>query len=371
MNGGGGVVCPSRIDMAITIRDVAKLAGASVTAVSATLNGSRHGTIRVSEATRERIYAAAAQLGYVGNPIAKSLATGKTKVIGVMLPYADAFVDQNPFCAQVMSGIMREVVHGHYNLMLYTATSGVDLDRAAMLVDSRIEGLLLVMPPKDGAIFVKCKKRNIPFVSILEEPREDHWSVNADDYTGGRIAAEHLIKLGHRRIAHLSGSVDVNTSAPRKQGFLDAMNEAGIEVPSELLVPSGFDWKLGYHSTQRLLDLGNDRMPTAIFAANDLCADGAIRAIRSSGMSVPDDIAVVGFDDTRFAEMTQPPLTTVHMPIEEMGELAARMMIRRLEGNTDIDPNPVLPVSLTIRQSCGAQSARHPDETSTSPVTLQ
>src|SRR5450432_1720236 len=116
--------------MAITIRDVAKLAGTSVSAVSAALNGTTGSTIRLSEATRERIYAAAAQLGYVSNPIAKSLATGKTKVIGLMLPYADAFVDQNPFCAQVMNGIMREVVHRHYNLMLYTATSGMPPDRA-------------------------------------------------------------------------------------------------------------------------------------------------------------------------------------------------------------------------------------------------
>ena len=115
--------------MAVTIRDVAKLSGTSVTAVSATLNGSTGGTIRVGESTRERIYAAAAQLGYVSNPIAKSLASGKTKVIGLMLPYADAFVDHNPFCNQVMSGIMREVVHRHYNLMLYTATSGDQLRR--------------------------------------------------------------------------------------------------------------------------------------------------------------------------------------------------------------------------------------------------
>src|SRR5476651_773069 len=159
--------------MATTIRDVAKLAGTSVTAVSATLNGSTGGTIRVGQATRERIYAAAAQTGYVSNPIAKSLATGKTKVIGLMLPYADAFVDHNPFCNQVMSGIMREVIHRHYNLMLYTATSGFQLRRAAMYVHSRIEGLLLVMPPADSSIFLKCCKRGIPFVSILHNPTPD------------------------------------------------------------------------------------------------------------------------------------------------------------------------------------------------------
>jgi LacI family transcriptional regulator len=349
---------PVLSQMAVTIRDVAKLAGTSVTAVSATLNGSTGGTIRVSQATKERIYASAAQLGYVSNPIAKSLATGKTKVLGLMLPYADAFVDQNPFCNQVMSGIMREVVHQHYNLMLYTATSGAYQDRAAMLVDSRIEGLLLVMPPDDSPVFAKCKKRGIPYVSILQSPRTDAWTVNSDDYTGGRIAAQHLIGLGHKRIAHLAGSPDVSTTEPRCRGFRDAMDEAGVEVLEELIVQSGFDWRIGLASTEALLQRGTRQMPTAIFAANDLCAEGAIRAIRAIGLSVPDDIAVVGYDDTWFATLTQPPLTTVHMPIDEMGELAARMLIARLEGDLSVDPQPTLPVSLTVRQSCGADSAQ-------------
>ncbi len=357
--------------MAVTIRDVAKLAGTSITAVSAALNNSSGSTIRVSQATRERIYDAAAQLGYVSNPIAKSLATGKTKVLGLMLPYADAFVDQNPFCNQVMSGIMREVVHRHYNLMLYTATSGIQKDGVAMLVDSRIEGLLLVMPPEDSAVFLKCKKRNIPYVSILDRPIEGSLSVNSDDYTGGRMAAEHLVKLGHKRIAHLMGSQDVSTSQPRERGFRDVLDESGIEVHEELIVQSGFDWRLGMDSTQALLERGLKSIPTAIFAANDLCAEGAIRAIRASGLSVPDDIAVVGYDDTWYATLTQPPLTTVHMPIEEMGEMAARLLIARLEGDDSMDPQPVLPVSLTIRNSCGANLAPFVDGTPSSPTIRQ
>lgn len=357
--------------MSVTIRDVAKLAGASVTAVSATLNGTRNGTIRVGQATKDRIYAAAAQLGYVSNPIAKSLATGKTKVLGLMLPYADAFVDQNPFCAQVMSGIMREVVHRHYNLMLYTATSGVPLDQAAMLVDSRIEGLLLVMPPAESSIVLKCRKRGIPYVSILQQPASGEWTVNSDDYLGGRLAAHHLLSLGHRRIAHLHGADDVVTSRPRYRGFCDALEEAGVEPDEELIVPSGFDWRMGLASTERLLSRGLKKMPTAIFAANDLCAEGAIRAIRGAGLSVPDDVAVVGYDDTWFATMTQPPLTSVHMPIAEMGELAAGMLISRLEGNEGLDPQPILPVSLTIRQSCGSNATPRPDGTTSSPAVSQ
>lgn len=358
------------LTMAVTIRDVANKAGTSVTAVSATLNGATGGTIRVSLGTRERIMRAAADLGYVSNPIARSLATGRTKVLGLMLPYSDAFVDQNPFCNEVMTGIMRAAVHRHYNLMLYTATSCSQRDRTAMLVNSRIEGLLLVMPPEDSPVFFRCKRRGIPFVSILQNPTADFWTVNADDYTGGRLAAEHLISLGHRRIAHLVGSTGVMTTSPRRRGFCDALGDAGVKVYQELLVPAGFDWRMGMTATERLLNRPSKDLPTAIFAANDLCAEGAIRAIRAAGLSVPDDIAVVGYDDTWFATLTQPPLTTVHMPIAEMGELAAGMLIARLEGETDLEPQPILPVSLTIRQSCGACSAAFADDATLSSLAI-
>lgn len=340
--------------MAVTIRDVAKLAGTSATAVSATLSGSTNKNIRVGKETRERIYAAAAQLGYSPSEIAKSLATGKTKVIGLVLPYADAFVDQNPFASEVMSGIMHEVVDRQYNLMLFTATAGMSYNQIAMLIDSRVEGVLLVMPPDDGAIHLKCERRKIPYVSILRNPHESSWTVNSDDFAGGVLAAKHLHELGHRRVAVLHGTEDVTTSHPRSQGFASVYKEAGIEVE---MVSSGFGWKHGLESMNTLLQRPRHEIPTAIFAANDLCAEGAMRVAKDYGLSIPGDLSVIGYDDTWFAAMTQPPLTTVKMPIAEMGQRAAAMLIDRLEGIEVTDQNPVLPVSLTIRHSSGAIAA--------------
>jgi LacI family transcriptional regulator len=339
----------------VTIRDVAKLAGTSVAAVSATLNGSKSSTIRVGAATRERIIAAAAQIGYTSNPIAKSLATGRTKVLGLMLPYANAFVDDNPFCRQVIDGIMTEAVNQHYNLMMYTATSGMGTSaHAAHLVDSRIEGLIMVMPAADSEVFQKCEKRHIPYVSVLRDPVPGQFSVNADEFTGGYIAGQHLISLGHTRIAHLAGSADVTTSGPRRAGFEAALRDGGVEPDPRLIITSAFDWKIGYARMKQLLEYPAPIRPTAVFAANDLCAEGAMRAIRELNLRIPQDLAVVGYDDTNFATMTQPPLTSVHLPIAEMGTTAARMLIDRLEGKELDDPNPILPVSLTIRNSCGA-----------------
>lgn len=339
--------------MAVTIRDVARLAGTSPTAVSATLSGNSKTNIRVGKETRERIYAAAAQLGYSPSEIAKSLATGKTKVIGLVLPYADAFVDQNPFCSEVMSGIMQEVIDRHYNLMLFTAASGMSYDQIAMLIDSRVEGVLLVMPPDTGAIHLKCERRKIPYVSVLRPPHDNAWTVNCDDYSGGVLAAQHLYELGHRRVAVLQGGEDVNTTAPRRDGFLSVYREAGLEVQ---VVPAGFGWRFGLAAMQQVLELPRSQQPTAVFAANDLCAEGAMRAAKEFGLDIPSDLSVIGYDDTWFAAMTQPPLTTIRMPIVEMGHRAAKMLIDRLEEIDVPEQNPVLPVSLTIRHSCGAIS---------------
>lgn len=343
--------------MRVTLRDVAKAAETSVASASATLHGTRGETIRVSEGTRARIRAVAAQLGYVANPIAKSLATGKTRSLGLVLPYADAFLDQNPFCSQVMHGVMREVVRRHYNLMLHTATGGIRDGEAVLSIDSRVDGLLVVMPPSASPAVQRCEQRGIPYMAVLCKPEDALWSVNSDDETGGRLAAEHLIGLGHRRIAHLVGSKDVASTAPRAVGFMSAMDQHGLPVHPDLIVDASFSTEGGYRAMRQILDGPASKRPTAVFAANDLCADGAIRAAREFGLDVPGDIAVVGYDDTWFATMTQPPLTSVHMPIAEMGETAASMLIERVEGREPAVRQAVLPVSLTVRQSCGAPAA--------------
>ncbi len=338
----------------VTIRDVARLAGTSVAAASAGLNGTAGRTIRISEATRARIAAAAAQLGYVGNPIAKSLATGRTRVLGVMLPYADAFVDQNPFCMQVLFGVMREAVAHHYNAMLYTAVGGRPEEQAASMADSRVDGLVLVMPEVDGKLVARCERNKVPFVAVLHPPRPGLWTVNADDFGGGLLAARHLVGLGHQRIAHLRGNGEVSTSRPRFEGFLAGLAEAGVVADPRYMVSASFDWRGGLAATRSLLALPSTERPTAIFAANDLCAQGALYALAEAGLSAPEDMAVVGYDDTPYAAMTHPALTSVNMHIAEMGALAARMLIARCEGAVVEDAQPVLPVSLTVRQSCGA-----------------
>ncbi|MCS6859211.1 MAG: LacI family transcriptional regulator [Abditibacteriales bacterium] len=346
--------------MAATIRDVAKLAGTSVSAASAVLNGSGRGVIRVGPETRRRIEAAAEQLGYMPNPIAQSLVTRRTGVLGLIFPYSSAFIDRNPFCTQVMAGVFEEVVHAKYNLMLYTAI-GDEWNAADenALIDPRVDGLILVIPAPHSPVIARCMRERRPYVALVYEPdAEEVYAVNADEFTGGRLATEHLIRLGHRRIAHLRGDPGVASTAPRERGYIAALEAAGMPPAAALIVPAGFDWKEGYEAMKRLLELPSSQRPTAVFAANDLCAEGALRALRERGLRVPEDMAVVGYDDTWFATMTQPPLTSVHMPLYEMSQRATQMLIAQVEGNDVAVRQPVLPVSLTVRESCGAQSAR-------------
>lgn len=336
-----------------TIRDVARAAGKSVAATSAVLNGRAGGTIRVSDETRQRIEEAARALGYVPHPHARSLATRRAGVIGLVLPYVQAFTDQNPFCSRVMAGVFDEAVRLQQNVMLFTAIvgDGGPLDEQ-IIVSPRVDGLVLVVPRPGSSVLRRCVRDGFPCVSVVHKPSgEEEYAVNADDFRGGQLAAQHLIELGHKRIAHLMGAEYVSSSAPRCAGFVSALAEAGLKMPKELLIPAGFDWADGEAGLRRLMDLPPKRRPTAAFAANDLCAAGMLRQMQKIGMRAPDDLAIVGYDDTWLATTTDPPLTSVHMPIYEMGAAASRQLVAVIERQSVSSREIVLPVSLTVRES--------------------
>jgi DNA-binding LacI/PurR family transcriptional regulator len=352
-----------------TLRDVAKLANTSPTAVSATLNGAAAGKVRVGEATRQRIFEAARQLGYSPNQLAQSLAVRRTGVLGFIFPYSHAFVDRNPFCTQIMSGVFEAAIDTRCNLMLHTAL-GDDWNAAddGALIDARVDGLLLILPTPHSPVIARCRRERFPCVAICYSPdSEEDFVVNADDFHGGYLAARHLLDLGHRRIGHLSGNPLVATSQPREDGYRAALNEAGIKPEADWIIPGGFNQEEGYAAMQHLLALPARRRPTAIFAANDLSAYAALRALRENGLRVPEDMAIVGFDDTWHATQTDPPLTSVHMPIALMGGYGLRMLLARFRKEKITERQLTLPVSLTIRQSCGASLSRPSPTQETTP----
>ncbi|HEY3782398.1 MAG TPA: LacI family DNA-binding transcriptional regulator [Fimbriimonadaceae bacterium] len=337
--------------MGAKMLDIANRAGTSIAAVSVTLNGAKSKTLGVSPATREKILQAAEELGYRRNPLAGSLATGRTHVIGFMLPSVEGYSDHDPFYTLVANGITGAASARGYNVMLYTATAENQGLRAARMIDKRIDGLVLVSPPSSSPIYEECERQGIPVATILGDDTATGPHIKSDDYEGGKLATNHLLKLGHVKIAHLHGRFGVSTTLPREQGYKDAMSAAGS---SALSVPGDFNRNTGRESTLKLMALPEGERPTAIFAANDLSAHGALDAIRECGLESPKDVAIVGYDDTWYSTVVQPTLCSIHMGVADLGRRAADLLISILEGAYIVDTHPVLPVSLVIRESSGS-----------------
>jgi LacI family transcriptional regulator len=340
--------------MSATMSDIAARAGTSVAAVSVTLNGARSKTLRISEETRQRILEAAEHLGYRRNPLAGALATGRARALGLMLPDAVSYTTHDPFFSLVTTGVTHAASINGYNVMLFAAAGEDEGARAAAMIDRRIDGLVLVSPPAGTPIYAECERLGIPVVTVMAGPDQSPLSIDADDYAGGRIATEHLLRLGHRRIAHLSGRPSILTSRDRHQGYFDVLVEAGIVPDPAIRVPGQFNRQRGFESALQLLSQPASRRPTAVFAANDLSAHGAIDAAHALGLKVPQDLSVVGFDDTWYTTVTRPTLSSVHVNVPQFGERAAVMLIETLDGAAPAaECHVVLPVSLFVRESSG------------------
>jgi DNA-binding LacI/PurR family transcriptional regulator len=326
-----------------TIYDVARLAGVSTATVSRALNG----TGQIAPATRTAIEAAVEQLGYRPNTIARSLVTKSTQTIALLLPDIT-----NPFYAALVSGIQQYAL-SHDHTMLLCTTEGdaareeqyLHLLRAKQVDGALVDGL--VLPPDRIARFVRdgfpivCLDRDIDSTSIP--------LVQVDNRLGGKLATEHLVGLGHERIAHVTGLRSLGISEERLAGYADALRVAGISADPRLVAEGRFTEEGGYLAARVLLRSIPDL--TAIFAANDLSALGVLSAIAESGRRVPDDISVVGFDDLRLSAFTAPPLTTVRQPAAEIAELATKILVGLTRGEEVNRLRHLLEPTLVVRAS--------------------
>jgi LacI family transcriptional regulator len=329
-----------------TIYDVARLAGVSTATVSRALNG----TAQIAPATRAAIDAAVEQLGYRPNSIARSLVTKSTQTIALLLPDIS-----NPFYADLVSGIQAYALAHDHTMLLCTTESDPEREEQylQLLRDKQVDGALvdgLVLPPDRIARFVRdgfpivCLDRDIDSSAIP--------LVQVDNRLGGRLAAEHLLALGHTRIAHVTGAPALHISDDRLAGYRDALRDAGIEARPSLVEPGTFTEEGGYRATKALLD--REPQLTAIFAANDLSAVGVLNALAEARHYVPEDVSVVGFDDLRLATYTSPPLTTVRQPAEGIARLATELLIGLTRGEEVRTTRHVLPPTLVERGSTAA-----------------
>jgi len=345
--------------MAVTMRDIARILGVSQATVSYVLNNKANA--RISESTKRLILETARRLSYVPNAAARELVSGRSNTIGLFYPRFGEAIATNPWATRVLKGIGDVLMKADYNLLLYAKSGPDEALGISSILDGRASGLI-VMAPYIGSRLVQ-ELGEIDFPTVLighHELKGQHMvSVDTDSPGGAAEATRHLIALGHRRIAHITGPPMSENAGRRLQGYRHALESAGLEAPPELIIQGDYTQASGRQAVDRLLKLSNP--PTALFAANDPMAIGAIERLKELGLHVPEDMAVVGFDDGPLASIVSPPLTTVNQPAEEVGATAARILLQLVDGRLPPERDIVLPTSLMVRASCGARQGCRAD----------
>ncbi|MEV7128754.1 LacI family DNA-binding transcriptional regulator [Streptomyces sp. NPDC093260] len=336
-----------------TLEEVAARAGVGRGTVSRVINGSP----RVSDATRAAVEAAVAELGYVPNTAARALAANRTDAIALVVPEPETRFFAEPYFSDMLSGVGAELADTEMQLLLTFA--GGDRERrrlAQYLAAHRVDGVLLVSVHADDPLPDLVAQLEIP--AVISGPRsaaETLPSVDSDNYGGARSAVEHLLAGGRRRIAHITGHLDVYGAQRRVDGYRDALRAAGLPVDEVLVEQGDFTEEGGRRAMARLLDNAPD--VDAVFAGSDVTAAGARQVLRERGRRTPEDVALVGYDDSAIARHMDPPLTSVRQPIEEMGRAMIDLLLteiadRRLAGGPAYEPHhAVLPTELVVRAS--------------------
>ncbi len=329
-----------------TIHDVARRARVSASTVSHVVNGTRY----VSEATRARVEDAIAALGFRPNALARSLRRGKSHTLGLILPDS-----ANPFFAEMGRELQTSAFEAGFSVVLCNTENDREKERLYLnvLVRNQVDGILLVATGDRSHFLDGTLGNRLPLVTLdREATRPGLDSVIADHLSGGLLATRHLLALGHRRIACIAGPARLSSSEQRLAGWRKALAEAGVRPTDDLVHHGDFHPESGWAAARRFLR--GAPPPTAVLACNDLMAFGVLRAADELGRSVPEDLAVVGYDDIELSRYTVPPLSTVAQPKREMAREALRLMTRRIEAGPLRPQKRRLPVSLVVRQTCGA-----------------
>jgi LacI family transcriptional regulator len=327
----------------VTINDVAREAGVSVATVSKVING-RYG---VALATSERVQQVIDDLGYESSLVARSLRSHRTNVIGILV------AEFEPFSTEILKGTSQAITDTGYELLAYSGggragtTVGWERKYLSRLSGTLIDGAILVTPTvvEPGA--------SVPVVAIDPHTGPAGMpTVDSDNLAGARTAVRHLLGLGHRRIGFVGGRPDLESARQREDGYRSALAEAGIEADPRLMRVGGYRRASSVEPARELLTL--DERPTAVFAANDLSALGVMDAAAELGLTVPDDVSLVGFDNVPESALTTPPLTTINQPIQQMGSAAVDLLIHLMDGSGDRDTHVRLPTALVERGSTRA-----------------
>ncbi len=338
----------------VTSKDVARRAGVSRTTVSFVLN--KVPGARISAETQRKVIEAARDLGYSPHAAARSLVTQKSYTVGLVLCQSPDTIFQDAFLPEVLRGVSQPMRERGYRILVESVEDisqpGAYID---LVLEQRIDGLMLSGPRSDDRALERLRDEGFPVILLGQLPDSGISSVDVDNVAGARDAVEHLLSLGHRRIGFISNApIWYTSSAHRLQGYREALSAHQVPHEDTLVRYGHYTDESGYEAMCALMEISP--LPTAVFIASDLVAFGAVAAIQDKGLSVPEDIAIVGFDDIRMARYIAPHLTTVHLPAYELGYTAAQLLVNWMDEGKMPPPQVLLPTELVIRQSCGAQT---------------
>lgn len=332
--------------MSTRLIELAKKTGFSVSTVSRVLHD-RSNKYKISDKTKRAVRKVAEELGYRPNSLARGLRLKQTHEIGVMVPDLS-----NPFFATLVKSIAGELRKSGYSLIVCDSdeNTAIEQESIQLLLDKRVDGLIVAAVGLENSHLKKFEKNKIALVCV------DRWfadldvdTVSVDNVRGAYLAVQHLIREGHRRIALIQGLPGTQVNNGRLQGYKQALREAHIPLEEKLIVGDDFRTYNGYLETKLLLKL--EEPPTAIFTASDLIALGALEALKEDGRRIPHDIALVTFDDPSFATYLSPALTAVAQPVEKMGEMAVKLLLRRMQTPPGEPRRILLEPRLVIRDS--------------------
>lgn len=337
----------------ITIKDVAKAAGVSITTVSNVLNDH---TESMSTQTMQRVQEVINELNYRPNALARGLVTHRTATIGVIIAEIET-----PLFLRALNTIEPIARNAGYNVLMSNASNVADEEKVCqVLLEKQVDGLIFLSVSEyiDNDFVHDLAHLKVPTVLVNRATTcKDLDQINWDDINGVTAAVEHLIALGHHNIAHLRGPVGRRSGENRLLGYRTALNRHGIQYQQEYVrsgdyTASSDAWS---QSVSELIDLSP--RPTAIMASDDIVAATAIKTIQQAGLKVPEDISVIGIDDQHFCSYLNPALTTVQLPVLQAGRLAVEMLLERIAGKRTEVEHIMLPCSLIVRESCGASQA--------------
>ncbi len=335
--------------MPITLRDIAERVGKSVPTVSRALAGFSD----ISPQTREEVQRVALEMGYEPNITARNLQKQRTDTIALILPTARELRFSDPFFSEFLSGLVQGITARSYNLDISTSPSEIDQETYLKHIRSRrFDGFVVVRTQRQDARIKLLLEHDVPFVAFGRiEGNNDFHLVDENGFGAMRRIVDHLVGLGHRRLACIAEPTHLTKSYHRVQGFLDGLQAHGLPTDNGLVLETHFRQRSGRIAAAHLLNRSNP--PTAIVACNDLIALGAIGAAQEKGLVVGRDVSITGFDDILLAEYVNPPLTTVHQPAYQLGEMVVQMLLKVINREPIAQKQIITEPEIVIRESSG------------------